>query len=74
MGRLATIARRTFLIGAATVAGGLVIGTVAYRRDPKNPLLDDLPQGTSTLNPYVRIDAQGITLITPRADLGQGAY
>lgn len=74
MGRVATIARRTFLIGAAAVAGGLVVGTLAYRRDPKNPLLDGLPDGAATLNPYVRIDAQGITLITPRADLGQGAY
>jgi isoquinoline 1-oxidoreductase beta subunit len=74
MGRVATIARRTFLVGAAAVAGGLVVGTIAYRRDPKNPLLDGLPQGAATLNPYVRIDANGITLITPRADLGQGAY
>lgn len=74
MGRIATIARRSFLIGAAAVAGGLVVGTIAYRRDPNNPLLDDLPAGAATLNPYVRIDAKGITLITPRADLGQGAY
>jgi len=74
MGRIATLARRTFLIGAAAVAGGLVVGTIAYRRDPKNPLLEGLPEGASALNPYVRIDAQGITLITPRADLGQGAY
>lgn len=74
MGRVATLARRSFLIGATAVAGGLVIGTVAYRREPKNPLLDGLPEGAATLNPYVRIDANGITLITPRADLGQGAY
>lgn len=74
MGRAATVARRTFLIGAAAVAGGLAIGTIAYRRDPKNPLLDGLPEGASALNPYVLIDAHGITLITPRADLGQGAY
>ncbi len=73
MSRIATIARRTFLIGAATVAGGVAIGYVAYQRSPKNPLLDGLGQGQSTLNPYVRIDADGVTLITPRADLGQGA-
>jgi isoquinoline 1-oxidoreductase beta subunit len=73
MSKLGTIARRTFLVGAAAVAGGVVIGYVAYRRDPRNPLLDGLGQGQSTLNPYVRIDADGVTLITPRADLGQGA-
>jgi isoquinoline 1-oxidoreductase beta subunit len=78
MADLARIARRTFLIGAGAlavgVAGGLAVGTWAYRRDPDNPLLKDLPEGAATLNPYVRIDANGITLITPRADLGQGAY
>ncbi len=73
MARIATIARRSFLIGTAAVAGGVIIGTIAYRRDPKNPPLDDLAAGQSTLNPYVRIDNSGVTLITPRADLGQGA-
>lgn len=70
---IAKIARRTFLIGAAAVAGGVAVGYVAYRRDPKNPLLESLDRDQSTLNPYVRIDAGGVTLITPRADLGQGA-
>lgn len=73
MARLATIARRSFLIGTAAVAGGVAIGYWAYRRDPANPLLDGLGAGWSTLNPYVRIDADGVTLITPRADVGQGA-
>src|SRR5215470_15871620 len=73
MARIGTIARRTFLIGTAAVAGGVAIGYVAYRRDPKNPLEAELAAGQSTLNPYVRIDADGVTLITPRADLGQGA-
>ncbi len=73
MGKIATIARRTFLIGAAAVVGGVAIGYVAYKRDPENPLLDDLGEGEATLNPYVRIDADGVTLITPRADKGQGA-
>jgi isoquinoline 1-oxidoreductase beta subunit len=30
--------------------------------------------GEAALTPYVRIDAEGVTLITPRADKGQGAY
>jgi len=70
---VARVARRTFLIGTAVVAGGIAIGYVAYKRDPKNPLLDELRDGQSTLNPYVLIDSTGVTLITPRADLGQGA-
>ena len=67
------IARRTFLVGAAAVTGGVVIGYVAYEREPRNPLLKDLAPGQAALNAYVRIDSSGITLITPRADLGQGA-
>lgn len=74
MAHLARIARRTFLVGAGALATGLAVGTYVYQRDPSNPLLKDLPDGAHTLNPYVRIDANGITLITPRADLGQGAY
>ena len=74
MGRIRTIARRTFLIGTAAVAGGLVVGWIAYKWPLGNPLLDDLDDGDAALNPYVRIDRNGITIITPRADLGQGAY
>ena len=74
MGRLAKITRRTFLVGAAALVGGFAVGYVAYKRDPKNPLLDDLADGASTLNPFLLIDAQGITVITPRADVGQGAW
>jgi len=73
MANIAKIARRTFLIGAAAVGGGLAVGYIAYKRDPKNPLLGELAPDQSTLNPYVLIDVDGITLITPRADLGQGA-
>ncbi len=74
MANIARIARRTFLIGTGAVAAGLAVGTYLYKRDPANPLRDGLPDGAVTLNPYVRIDARGITLITPRADKGQGAY
>lgn len=74
MASIARIARRSFLIGAGAVAAGLAVGTYIYKRDPANPLHDNLPDGAVTLNPYVRIDADGITLITPRADKGQGAY
>lgn len=74
MGRLATIARRGFLIGSAAVVGGVVFGVHSYRRPHPNPLLADLPEGASAITPYVRIDAQGVTIITPRAEMGQGIH
>lgn len=74
MGKLKTIARRSFLVGSAAVAGGLVVGWAAVKWPIRNPLLDSLDDDDATLNPYVRIDPNGITIITPRADLGQGAY
>jgi isoquinoline 1-oxidoreductase beta subunit len=74
MSKLKTIARRTLLIGSASVAGGLVVGWAAVKWPIRNPLLDSLDDDDATLNPYVRIDPNGITIITPRADLGQGAY
>ena len=74
MSRLGKIARRTFLIGSAAIAGGVAFGYYMYKRPPHNPLLDDLAEGEAALTPYVKIDANGITLITPRADMGQGAY
>ena len=74
MGKIATIGRRTFLIGSAAVAGGVAFGVYKVRQAAPNPLLDDLPQGATALTPYVRIDAQGVTLITPRAEMGQGIH
>lgn len=74
MSKAKTIARRTFLIGSAAVAGGLVVGWALVKWPIRNPLLDALDDDDATLNPYVKIDPNGITIITPRADLGQGAY
>ncbi len=74
MGRIKTIARRTFLIGSTAVVGGVAFGYYMYKRPIANPLLDDLADGAAALTPYVLIDQNGITLITPRADVGQGAY
>ena len=69
-----TIARRSFLIGSAAVVGGAVFGVYQYRQPHPNPLLRDLPDGASAITPYVRIDAQGVTIITPRAEMGQGIH
>lgn len=74
MGRAITIARRTFLIGTAAVAGGVVFGYWRYKSDYPNPLQKNLKTGEAALTPYVRIDQQGITIITPRAEMGQGVH
>ena len=72
--RVGRIARRTFLIGSAAVIGGVAFGYYAYRRPLPNPLLKNLNEGEAAITPFVKIDSTGITLITPRADKGQGAY
>lgn len=74
MGRARTIARRTFLIGSAAIAGGVAFGVWRYKTPYANPLEPGLAEGEAALTPYVKIDAEGVTLITPRADKGQGAY
>ncbi len=62
------------MIGSATVAGGVVIGYWIYKSPYDNPLLDNLKEGEAALTPYVRIDQSGITIITPRAEMGQGVH
>jgi len=74
MSRAGKIARRTFLIGSAAIAGGVAFGVYMAKKPIPNPLLDDLKEGEAAITPFVKIDAGGITLITPRADKGQGAY
>ncbi|MDM4766198.1 molybdopterin cofactor-binding domain-containing protein [Pelomonas sp. SE-A7] len=71
--KLGTIARRTFLVGSVAIAGGVAFGTYLVRRTPANPLLDGRAEGETVFNPWVKIDAKGITLIAPHTDLGQGA-
>ncbi len=74
MGRARQITRRALLIGSVAVAGGAAFGVWSVRRPHPNPLLPGLGPGEAALTPYVRIDAAGVTLITPRADVGQGAW
>ena len=74
MGRLKTITRRTFVIGSAAIAGGVVFGYWKYQQPYGNPLLDDLANGETALTPYIRIDHAGVTIITPRAEMGQGVH
>ena len=73
MGRIAKIARRTFLIGAVAIAGGVAFGYYQYKKPLKNPLKDLLADGEATFNPYVKIATDNkITVIAPRAEMGQG--
>ncbi|QFT96020.1 Isoquinoline 1-oxidoreductase subunit beta [Roseovarius sp. THAF8] len=74
MSRAGKIARRSFLVGAVAAAGGVAFGVWRYRTPYANPLLAGLNDGEAALTPYVLIRPDGITLITPRADKGQGAY
>lgn len=74
MSRWGTITRRALLVGSAAVAGGVAFGIYTVRKPHANPLAAGLGEGQAALTPYVRLDADGVTLITPRADMGQGAY
>ena len=71
MGRLRTIARRTFLIGSAALVGGVAFGWYQYRKPLPNPIAGE---GLGALTPYVLIDQNGVTIITPRAEMGQGTH
>ncbi|MBU4529990.1 MAG: molybdopterin-dependent oxidoreductase [Hoeflea sp.] len=74
MSRLKTITRRGFLIGSVALAGGVAFGAYMVTKPHANPLLEGAGQGDTAITPYVLINADGVTLITPRADKGQGAY
>jgi isoquinoline 1-oxidoreductase beta subunit len=68
-----TIARRTFLIGSAAVAGGLAVGYYVYRRPYGNPLNKTARGDEAVFNPYVKIGTDNrITIIVPRSEMGQG--
>lgn len=70
---VAKIARRTFLIGAAAIAGGVAVGYYFVSKPYPNPLEGDLAEGESAFNPYLKIGRDGlITVIVPRAEMGQG--
>lgn len=70
MASLRTIARRTFLIGSAAIAGGVAFGTWRYLTPYANPLKGE----GAAITPYVLIDQSGVTIVTPRAEMGQGIH
>ena len=70
MASIGKIARRTFLVGTAAIVGGVAFGVYQINKDAPNPLVAG--EGEVTLNPFVLINGDGITIITPRAEMGQG--
>ncbi len=70
---VAKIARRTFLVAAAAIAGGAAFGYYHVKKAIPNPLEDGLGEGESTFNPFIKITKDNtITIIAPRAEMGQG--
>jgi isoquinoline 1-oxidoreductase beta subunit len=72
MGKLRTITRRTFFVAGAAVAGGVTFGVWQAKRDLPNPN-ENTATGISP-NPYLIIDQSGVTIIAPRAEMGQGVH
>ena len=70
MSRFGKIARRSFLIGSAAIVGGVVFGAYAINRPAPNPLVPEDDQ--VVLNPFIVIDSRGVTVIVPKAEMGQG--
>jgi len=72
MSRIGKIARRTFLVGSVAIVGGVAFGVYLARKPLENPLRP--AAGEATLNPYILINADGVTIIAPRAEMGQGIH
>jgi isoquinoline 1-oxidoreductase beta subunit len=72
---MGTITRRIFLgLGIAAV-GGLAVGYRYVTAAHANPLDGTLDRGTAALNPWLTISGAGdITVIVPRAEMGQGVH
>ncbi|MEX0286835.1 MAG: molybdopterin cofactor-binding domain-containing protein [Paracoccaceae bacterium] len=70
MASIGKIARRTFLVASAAIVGGVAFGVYKLNAPVKNPLKPG--EGEAALNPFIFIDQDGVTIITPRAEMGQG--
>lgn len=76
LNRMAT--RRSFILGSVAVAGGVAIGVAVLGRRAAERLGGPTPPsfepGQVAVTPYVVIDGDGIHIITPRAEMGQGIH
>ncbi len=68
MGKIKTFTRRAFLVSSVAVTGGVAFGAYLMARTPDNPLADE----DGALNPWIVINQDGVTLVAPRAEMGQG--
>lgn len=68
--KVGKITRRMFVVSSAVVAGGAAFGVWTAQRELPNPLTPAM--GTVSLNPWLILDAQGATIVVPRAEMGQG--
>ncbi len=75
MGKVWKYTRRGFLGIGVLAAGGVAFGYYKYKQPYANPLEASLAEGEATFNPYVIIGpGEKITLIAPRAEMGQGIH
>lgn len=65
-----TITRRSFIVLGAAVVGGAAFGAYKVAEVPANPLMPAV--GSTPLNPWVIVNSDGVTVIAPRAEMGQG--
>jgi isoquinoline 1-oxidoreductase beta subunit len=65
----APLDRRSFLIGSVAAAGGVVFGPYTFAAGASN----SSKAASVSINPWVMISPEKITLFTPHADVGQGA-
>jgi len=72
--KLATITRRTFLVASIAITGGVVFGYWKYKQPYGNPLDESLNDRDAALTPYVLINQDGVSIIAPRAEMGQGVH
>lgn len=70
---LGAIARRTFILGATAITGGVIFGYYYVRKPYSNPLEKEQADGEAVFNPYLKIASDNtVTVIVPRAEMGQG--
>ncbi|WP_417588024.1 molybdopterin cofactor-binding domain-containing protein [Pararhodobacter oceanensis] len=70
MSRIGKITRRSFLVGAVAITGGVAFSVYKVRQPVPNPLN---PESGAAMNAFLVIDQEGVTVVSGRADMGQGA-
>lgn len=74
MSKFGKITRRSLLVSSVAVTGGVAFGYYKYKKPYENPLKADALEDEVVITPYIRIDQSGVTVITPRAEMGQGVH